>query len=389
MGQRGTTQRLTTLSPILPDRLRELTNRLRVVRYTPGLGQPLLQLGFIHYARWTILEWLPPPTGNGGCRGLRWKYLLFESNYDGDEDEYYRTFADILPARLAKLWGACYGFEDAAEREQAGAVTLVPSSFRAFISRNELDIIDHYAAYPKATTIDVRQAIDMHAKVDDASRDRPTEKVALQRVADAGPMALGPFAPQLTVRERVQAVRDPWGRAVRGRYGVNPLTIVTPLAPGRERTLRELCDQRSLLDDLEQTETHFARLAIIPRYLTDVSQPNPDLLETSYLLFTSDSWGQAYDHIEALRTKLATTAELIWGKCPGYPGHHERHRARFHAWVNSHTVPTRYYVAGYPPRSVSEIKRYLRDRARVAQAYDEEPRPSALRLLAEMESDRD
>src|SRR5438477_11106132 len=110
----GTTRALTTLSPILPERLRALTNRLRVVRYTPGLGRPLLELGFIHYARWLILDWLPAPSDRderapprrGGRRGLRWKYLLFESNYDRDEEDYLRTFADIVPARLAKPWGA-------------------------------------------------------------------------------------------------------------------------------------------------------------------------------------------------------------------------------------------------------------------------------------------
>ena len=389
MGQGGTTQALTTLSPILPNRLRELENRMRVVRYTPGLGRPLLQLGFIHYARWTIFDWLPPATGTGGWRGLRWKYLLFQSNYDGHEDEYFRTFADILPARIVKLWGACYGFEKAAVHEDQGGVGLVPSSFRDFIRRNELDNIDCYDAYPQFTAIDVRQAIEMHDLVDEVSRESRTEKSALQRLTDLGPMALGPFAPQLTLRQRFVGLYDPWKRAVRGRYGVNPLTIATPLGADKERSLREQCCQESLLSGLSETQTHFARLTIIPRQLTDVSQPDPDLLDTPYLLFSSDAWGSAYDHIEDLRTKLGATVDFIWGECAGYPGHDDAKRAQFHAWVDGHTLPIRYYVAGYPPRSVSKIRQYLDASARVSETYAETSHPSAIQLQGDMECDRD
>src|SRR6059058_3461726 len=148
----GTTRALTTLSSIMPERLRELTTRLKVVRYTPGIGRPLLELAFIHYARWIIFDWLPPARGNGGWHGLRWKYLLFESNYDGSQDDYLRTFADVLPTRLGKMWDACFGFETMTRSASSDAGSaLAAGGFRAFVERNQLPVLDFYAAYPEAT----------------------------------------------------------------------------------------------------------------------------------------------------------------------------------------------------------------------------------------------
>lgn len=386
MDDAGTTRALTTLSPILPERMRELRNRLRVVRYTPGLGRPLLQLGFIHYARWLIIDGLPP-AHRGGRLGLRWNYLLFESNYDGSRGDYLRTFADVVPARIARIWGACFGFDANVERgASAEGRLLAPTGFVEYVNRNRLKVIAFYAAYPKATAIDVRQAIGLRDVIDRAADNPGGEDYALQRIEDAGPMALGPLPGPLTIRERVHGVYSPWKRAVLGRYGVNPLTVITPLAKGTEAILRERCNDESLLGGLAETQTHFARLVIVPPYLTDVGQPDPDFLETSYLLLTSDGWGQTYDQVETIRTHLAATADLLWGECDGYDGH--ANRARFHAWVNSHAFPTRYYVAGYPPRTVSEIKLYLNQRRQVASSYAEQPHPPASRLLADLEENR-
>jgi hypothetical protein len=111
------------------------------------------------------------------------------------------------------------------------------------------------------------------------------------------------------------------------------------------------------------------------------------VLETPFLLFTSDSWGNPYGYLESMRAALGDTLAHIWGACPGYPGHDDR--ALFHAWINSHTLPTRYYVAGYPPRSVTEIRRYLDQRAGVAAMYAEQPYPPESRLLGELDDQGD
>lgn len=374
-------QALTTLSPILPDRVRQLNSRLRVVRYTPGLGRPLLQLGFIHYARWIIVDGLPD--GRGGWRGLRWKYLLFESNYDGDQVDYLRTFADIIPARLIKLWGACFGF-DTMTRPPHGTSgnPLVPFGFRSYVELNQLKVLAFFAAYPDASAIDVLQAITIHDMVSDAKRAAVDQEVLEQTAAASVALALGPGSPGLSLPQRVRSVYTPWLRSVSGHYGVNPITIITPLDDDKAAELCEACRDRGILDELAQTQTHFARLVFVPRLLSDVGQPDPDALETAYLLLTSDVWGPTYDYIEAWRTTLRQTADLIWGNCEGYPG--TASTARFHAWIDAHMLRTRYYVAGYPPHPVEVIKRRLRERADVAEQFVEEGHPSAAELLTEL-----
>ncbi len=386
MDHLGTTSALTTLSPIIPERLRDLKNRLRVVRYTPGLGRPLLQLGFIHYARWIILDWLPSADGSGGWHGLRSKYLLFESNYDGSQAEYLRTFADIVPLRLAKLWGACFGFETGVERGSAGRV-VAPGRFQSFVRENQLRVLDFYAAYPDATTIDVRQAISINELMAEASARPDGDDLELKRIEEVAPMSLGPVSAALTLRERVQALYGPWRRALLGRYGVNPLTVATPMSDRRVGELMDVCKTGTLLAGLAGTDTHYARLSVIPPSVQDMGQSDPDLLDTPYLLFSSDAWGHPYDHLESLRVNIGGMLDQIWGECDRYPGHGDDVRARFHAWVNSRTLPTRYYVAGYPPRRVCEIERYLRKRANLFDTYADDARPSGLRLLAALDDE--
>jgi hypothetical protein len=387
LDQPGTMRALTTLSPILPERLRELTARLRVVRYTPGMGRPLIQLAFVHYARWIILDWLPPAHGTGGWHGLRWKYLVFESNYDGSQDDYLRTFADVVPARLAKLWGACFGFDTQTRAAPSGVGgVLGAGGFRAFVEQNQLGVLAFYAAYPESTAIDVRQAIALYELASDRERGAGDQA---QHVGNIGSTALGPVSPRLTPKQRFRAILDPWASALRGQYGVNPLSIVTPLSDDQENRLRAACGRSSVLAGLEHTETHFARLVIIPRNIAELGQPNPDVLETSYLLFTCDAWGTAYEQIEAIRTAIGGTTDLMWDGCDGYPGHDDAKQAQFHAWVDSHTLSTSYYVAGYPPYPASVINLRLGDRARVASAYGKQARPQLTQLLADAELGRD
>jgi hypothetical protein len=311
--------------------------------------------------------------------------LLFESNYDGSQTDYLRTFADIVPARLAKLWGACFGFETATGASPRGPSSMLAVGFRLFVERNQLDVVARYAAYPNSTATDVRQAIALHELAADFTR--ATGEDSAPHIGDIATTALGPAPPRLTPKECLRGFVDPWRNAIRGRYGVNPLSIVTPLDEGRAKELRRVCKDSDVLAGLAETETHFARLVIIPRDMTDVGQPNPDVLPTPYLLFTSDAWGTAYDQIEAIRKSIGDIADFIWGACDGYKGHQDA--ARFHAWIDSRTLPTAYYIAGYPPYPASTVNLLLRERAAVADKYGQEPHPPLTQLLGELDLERD
>ena len=159
----------------------------------------------------------------------------------------------MVPVRLAKLWGACFGFDTEVERGPMGRV-LVPGRFRSFVSRNKLHVLDFYAAYPNATVSDVQQAIGMEDLLAIATEHPTDEDWALSRIDEIGPMSLGPVSAPLTLRERAEALYRPWRRAVLGRYGVNPLTVVTPIADGDLRELCDFCAQDTLLAGLVGTD---------------------------------------------------------------------------------------------------------------------------------------
>jgi hypothetical protein len=190
-------------------------------------------------------------------------------------------------------------------------------------------------------------------------------------------MALTPAPAPATLRERFDAIYDPWRRALTGDYGVNPLTIATPLDGDRAAALAAACRHERPLAGLAGTETHFARLALMPARLMDLGQPDPDVLRNPYLLYTSNHYGDAYSHLEEIRSRGA--ADRIWGDCLNYPG--SGAQAPFHAWINAHRLPTQYYVSGYPPRRVRDVAHDVERRSAVARAYDDQRDPTPTRLF--------
>ena len=337
----GSVTALTTLSPVLPKKRRRLGRRLFFVRYGPGLSRPLLELSFIHYGRWTVLDRLPAEDGRGrGQRRLGWRYLLFESNYDGAEGDYLDTFAQVLPLRLAALFGTCFGFkENVEDAPGAAGRVLAPWAFRKFVERNKLEVLDFYAAYPHASVLTVRRAFAVAHS---------------QGRADA--MALGPPTGALGIKE---AIFDPWIRAISGRYGVNPLAVAAPLCDGACDSLRELRREGPLLGEVPGA--HFARLVLIPAELMDLGQPGPDRLDVPYLLFTSNYYGSLEDQLQAIRTEMGARADLIWSHCRGYPTYGFRDERAFTRWFKKHSLKTRYYVAGYPPHEIDYTKQRLEE----------------------------
>jgi hypothetical protein len=384
----GNVNALITLSPIVPERLGELRNRLRFVRYFPGLGRPLLQLGFIHYARWSIVDGLPQADGKGGWQGLRSKYLLFLSNFDGETTDYLDAFTDVLPARIAKVWGSCVGFEAKVERVRGARGRIIaPYAFRNFVRDNRLTLLDSYEAYPESATA-VRQAIGMQQRLAAAEDDQKGANPILTRMQQVAPMALGPVPGSSRPRERFHSASRPWIDAVFGRYGVNPLTIVTPLPiDGADDHVRAIRSSKPLSQLEDSDITHFARLALIKHDVMDIGQPYPDRLKAQYLLYMADAWGSAYDHIEELR-KLPTLSDTVWGGCVGYPGCADDKAEEFHAWLISHALRTNYYVSGYPARKPGEIGECLAQRQRVKRGYELETLPSDSQLLHRWDGDR-
>src|SRR4051794_11023936 len=81
----GKVRAMNTLSPVIPERERQLRWRLWLVSHLPFLNGPLGELVFIHYARWSIFRWLPKANGSGVHEPLKSSYLFFDSNFNGSQ----------------------------------------------------------------------------------------------------------------------------------------------------------------------------------------------------------------------------------------------------------------------------------------------------------------
>jgi hypothetical protein len=335
---------ITTLTPVRPEKLGKLKFRMWFVRCVPGVGRPLAKLAFIYFGRWTVVEALPGHSLNS-------PYLLFESNYDGGWADYLDAFADRIPGRLTRMWETCYGFEqEVLHARGRDGRPFQPAPFKRYVDKNELEVLHFYSAYPEETTRTVNQAIALADRLEREGLDETSKR-----------LALGPVPEQRPPLVRFAGGVRSWLRMVTGKYGVYPLTAATPVVPERERELKEhlrgLEAVRSPLADVPGT--HFARFVWIPEALLDLGQPAPDRLDTPYLLFTSNHDGSQEDYLRA----LAPIAEPIWGACRDYP----RDPAAFPRWLGSHTIDTRYFVIGFPPRSAAEVQRAAAQRRRIAE----------------------
>jgi hypothetical protein len=371
--QVGSVIALTTLSPVRRERRRRLGWRLGLVSRFPPLGRPLAELAFIHYARWTVLEAVPAPDGSGARRRLESSYLLFESNYNGGLDDYLNAFTAVLPYRLARLWGTCQQFEESVQRaDGAEGRVLAPWAFRDYVARNELEVLHLHAAYPEATMIDVRQALAIAEERKRARRRAGTDlEDAVRRTV---PLVIGPNAEQPDLPARAKSYLNAQKAALTRSYGVNPFALLAPVDPEQADALFERLRgwprENGPLSAL--TDTHYARLVRVPRDLKNLGQYPPDDLERAYLLYTSNHYGSAREHIGRLRSRLGPVADEIWAHCPRYPGHDRP--SEFHAWAERHMVGTRYFVAGYAPHEIEDVRAALADRERMrAQLWENGP----------------
>ena len=125
----------------------------------------LVDLTFIHFARWVIIprkhfKQLAP---SQPAEHLKHDYMLFASNFNGDWAQYIDAFSAVVPGGMDLIWRW-------AERYPM-AKPITP--FLAYIRRCQIDTDYYYCAYPEASTTDIRSALALRQALfafDDASR---------------------------------------------------------------------------------------------------------------------------------------------------------------------------------------------------------------------------
>ena len=117
--------------------------------------QDLINLSFIHFARWVIVkrDQFPRLASEQPEEQLRYDYLLFFSNFNGTWNQYIDAFSAVLSTGLNMIWRWSEKFP--------GSVPV--TAFKRYIALVQFDTDYYYTAYPYATTNDVKAAI----RVDD------------------------------------------------------------------------------------------------------------------------------------------------------------------------------------------------------------------------------
>jgi hypothetical protein len=131
--------------------------------HVPGLGNDLVNLSFIHFARWVIVprDAFPRLAESQPEEHLHYDYLLFFSNFNGTWNQYIDAFSDVLSQGLNAIWIWSEKFP------RARPVTL----FKQYIALVQFDTDYYYTAYPRATTNDVKAAHRVSAAVEEFARE--------------------------------------------------------------------------------------------------------------------------------------------------------------------------------------------------------------------------
>src|ERR1017187_4353244 len=125
------------------------------------LQKDLVQLSFIHFARWVIIKRnaFPQASQQQPKEELKYDYLLFFSNFNGTWNQYIDAFSAVLSRGLNLIWRWSEKFP--------GSVPVTP--FKEYIARVQFDTDYYYTAYPHATANDLKSAHIVQSSFDNLS----------------------------------------------------------------------------------------------------------------------------------------------------------------------------------------------------------------------------
>lgn len=117
----GSVYGLTILSPIIDDDRATPSHDLQIRNYLAHLStredSPFAQAPGTHLARLVVMDDVVY-VGMPACEEhLKSKYLVFESNIDGDLDAYLIGLARHIPQHLDAIWTHCVGYPGATNQQ--------------------------------------------------------------------------------------------------------------------------------------------------------------------------------------------------------------------------------------------------------------------------------
>jgi len=112
--------------------------------------RPLVKLGFIHIAHWSLVSRMPPRGSPRGAR-LPHPYVIFQSNFNDDLIAYIDAFALVVPWRIRGVWQGVFHFPGPQKVD----------SFVAFIRERISHTDYYYCALPHASSTMISAALEL------------------------------------------------------------------------------------------------------------------------------------------------------------------------------------------------------------------------------------
>jgi hypothetical protein len=125
-----------------------------VANRTPWIKRPLVDLSFIHFAHWSLVERMPPGAARGRARRLPYPYLVFQSNFNDDLNAYIDAFSLVVPWRMRGMWHGIFHFPGPRPVDR----------FLSFVTQRTTPTRYYYCAYPQASSTMISAALDLEAR---------------------------------------------------------------------------------------------------------------------------------------------------------------------------------------------------------------------------------
>lgn len=257
--------------------------------------------------------------------------MVFLADFDGDPAEYLAVFGLTIPRGLRWSFGMCEDFPGGRPTRR-----LID-----YVNHGRVPAVLEYAAYPEATVRDIDAALTVANRIDglrDATNDRAFA-AAYDRFLDA----LAPRPPLLS------KLATMW-RCLRHRPTLGDLTVVVPLDDGNVHAPLPL-PPASVFATVPHT--HFARVVHFAYG------------GRLYALFSAAFDGPQDQYLETLVSKLGASADEIWMRCEGYPGHVDA--AALCDWLAAHRLAPSMLLAS---NATTPVERIIEVLARREQALD-------------------
>ena len=157
--QSGNVYGLTILSPIIDDPHAEVSHDCAIRDYLAGLARdhrsPFAKLSSTHIARLVVMDDVIFVGAPAREEHLQSKYLVFESNFDGDLDTYLRRMAQDIPTEVDAVWRHCIGYPGVRD----------VAAFAAYMKKCQLKTTFYFADVNDKTVQQTLHALRVQASI--------------------------------------------------------------------------------------------------------------------------------------------------------------------------------------------------------------------------------